>query len=110
MSVFGRRAGRFLRDVDIFYPAVLELRLVLEELLSDDDGTELLSLPANAFVFAMRYGEQFMFFDASRPNAEIMYYAAWESSFRRIARSFSEVIESELQIAVEAYNQIKTAM
>ena len=61
LRVVGKQAGSFMRDIDIFYPRMLQLRQKAEEILENwEEGK--LSLPTDALVFAMRMGEQFRHF------------------------------------------------
>lgn len=100
LRVVGKRAGAFMRDIDFHYPKVLDLRQAAIELLDNwEEGR--LQLPSDAFVFAMRYGEQFMFFrtDNFDEDPAIWFYMESHDTFQRIAESIWEVIESELQLS-----------
>lgn len=106
MTEFGKKAGRFLRDVEIFYPAVLSLRPVAGEIVQDYEEFQI-ELPSSAFVFAMRQKEQFMFFDGNSDDPPVKFYMSGDPEITTIAKTFWEVIESELDIAVESYEAIK---
>ena len=106
MTKFGKKAGRFLRDVEIFYPAVLNLKPVAAEIVHDYEEIRI-ELPPQAFVFAMRQKEQFMFFDGNSDEPPVKFYMSGDSEIITIARTFWEVIESELDIAVEAFEAIR---
>ena len=106
MAKFGKKAGRFLRDVEIFYPAVLGLRSVAEEIVRDYEEFQI-ELPSSAFVFSMRQKEQFMFFDDYSDDPPVKFYMSGDAGFTTIANRFWEVIESELEVAVENYEAIK---
>jgi hypothetical protein len=106
MAAFGHNAGRFLRDIDMFYPGVLLLRSVAEEIVADYEEFEI-KLPASAFVFAMRQKEQFMFFDDAGNDPPVKYYMSGQPAITIIARSFWDLIESELNQAETNYAVIK---
>lgn len=97
LRVAGKRAGRFLLDVEIFYDDVDRLnQKAFEKLELWEEGK--LRLPDNSFVFSMRYGEQFMFFvvDGQRSDPEIFHYYEGSGFFKKVANSFWEVIEGEI--------------
>lgn len=106
MAAFGRHAGRFLRDIEMFFPAVLTLRPDAIEILKDYEENSLV-LPERSFVFAMRYKEQFMFFGPDGDDPSVMFYMSGRAGIVLIARSFWDVIERELDIAEELYRQVK---
>jgi hypothetical protein len=105
LRVAGKRAGAFMRDIDFLYPEVLTLRTHAEDILQNWEEGQLM-LPANAFVFSMRRGEQFMFFEADgkRDDPPIWFYIEDGAKFDRIAGSLWDVIESELQLS-EAFRR-----
>jgi hypothetical protein len=99
LRVAGKRAGAFMRDIDVFYPNMLGLRERAEEILENWEEGRLL-LPDDALVFAMRTGEQFMFFLADGKNSAppIWFYIEESSEFKKIAESLGDVLESEIQL------------
>jgi hypothetical protein len=100
LAAVGKRAGAFMRDIDIFYPTLLRLRASAEEILENWEEGKLL-LPDNALVFSMRMGEQFMYFIADGKNEDpsIWFYIEEAGKFREIAESLWSVLESELQLS-----------
>jgi hypothetical protein len=100
LAVVGMRAGAFMRDVDIFYPKMFGLRARAEEMLLNwEEGK--LSLPNNALVFAMRMGEQFMYFiaDGKTDDPPIWFYIEEAGKFKEISESLWFVLESELRLS-----------
>src|SRR5437868_1425998 len=61
LRVAGKRAGCLFAgtDVGLFFPGVIGLTKIARQTLNEWEG-DALNLPKNAFVFADRYGEQFM--------------------------------------------------
>ncbi len=106
MATFGHKAGRFLRDIDMFYPGVLSLRAVAEDIVTDYEEFDV-ELPVSACVFAMRQKEQFMFFDEMCHDPPVKFYMSGQPEIKTIARSFWDVIESELEQAEANYAVIK---
>lgn len=106
MAAFGHKAGRFLRDIDMFYPGVLSLRSIAEEIVTDYEEFNV-ELPPSAFVFAMRQKEQFMFFDDTGNDPPVKFYMSGQPTITTFARSFWDVIESELEQAEANYAVIK---
>jgi len=98
MATFGKKAGKFMADVDMFYPGVLSLRTTADEIL-DDLEQQRLSLPLRAFVFGIRYKEQFVFFADSTDDPEVCHYFSGDLKFRKIADSYWDHIEAELEEA-----------
>ncbi|WP_425397971.1 SMI1/KNR4 family protein [Aeoliella sp.] len=93
MKEIGRGCGEFLSDVQMFYPAVLGLTEVARTMVSGH-----LALPADAFVFASRYGEQFLFFHTgTSEDAEVFRWSDDEpEQFRKVFESIWDFIEEEL--------------
>jgi len=106
MAAFGHQAGRFLRDIDMFYPGVLSLRPIAEEIVTDYEEFNV-ELPPLAFVFAVRQKEQFMFFDDPGDDPPVKFYMSGQPAITTIGRSFWDVIESELEQAEASYAVIK---
>lgn len=67
----GRSAGLFLCDIKFFYPAILRLKVELEEMISEIDSK--FYLPHNAFVFCAYQGYQYHYFLCDR-NADPEIY------------------------------------
>jgi hypothetical protein len=100
LAAIGRGGGAFLRDHEIYFPQMLHLNAKARELLDDCEEGRLL-LPDRAFVFFMRYGEQFLFFiaDGQSDNPPVLHYMENAGCFRQAATSFWDAIESELRIS-----------
>jgi hypothetical protein len=97
LRVAGKTAGRFMSDVDIYYDKLSKLNSRAIAILDNwEEGR--LCLPHRAFVFAMRYGEQFMFFvaDGQSEDPPIQRYYLEQGRFDTIASSVWDVIEGEL--------------
>lgn len=92
--------GRVMYDIDILYPKILGLTDFLrnEVLIEEDDP----SLPEKAFVFAARYEEQFMFFEASGLVEEppILYYKIDDREFTSINKTIFDILEKEIELSV----------
>lgn len=100
LRVAGKRAGAFLRDVDIFYPKMLDLRQAAEDILNNwEEGG--LQLPAKALVFAMRRGDQFMYFvsDENSDDPPIWHYVIGSGGFKQIDSSIWNLLESEMRMS-----------
>lgn len=89
-----------------FSPTVLTLKTIAIEILRDYEEYNL-SLPIDAFVFAMRNKEQFMFYSHDNDDPPIMFYMSGDHVISKIADSLWDVIEAELRQAEHAYSQIK---
>ncbi len=98
LSVAGQGAGRFMEDVDVFYPHMLGLNSEATRILASWERDRLI-LPDKSFVFSMRLKEQFQFFIADRQsdNPEVYYYQEDAGRFEIIGR-FWEVLESEVLV------------
>jgi hypothetical protein len=97
LRVAGKGAGRFMWEVNQYYDDMLILNSEAEDILNDYEEGKL-SLPDNAYVFSMRYGEQFLFFiaDGSTDNPPVYYYYEGDGKFTDLKKYFWEVIETEL--------------
>jgi hypothetical protein len=95
--------GRIMADIDITYDKILPLTNLLRNEVLIDEGDP--CLPEKAFVFAARYGEQFMFFDASGLVEEptLFYYMENESKFTKVEGSIFDILER----SVEAFKKYK---
>lgn len=93
----GKGAGRFMCEVDQYYDSMLELNYKAAQFLDIYEEGGLL-LPENAYVFSMRYGEQFLFFnaDGTSDNPPVFYYYEEDGQFTDLKKTFWEVIECEL--------------
>ena len=91
--------GIILSDIDILYEDIFGLtdRLRNEVLIYEGDPI----LPKNAFVFATRFGEQFMFFDTSTATDEppILHYMENHKSFSKVGNSIFDILEKETQLS-----------
>lgn len=99
LFVMGRGAGRLMSDVDVYYDGMLELNKRAAWILDNwEEGK--LQLPADAFVFSMRQGEQFMFFHTNTGVADppIYYYMEGAGRFEKKFDSLPDFIEDELSI------------
>ncbi len=96
LSQMGVRAGRYMKDVDIFFPAPLSLKRNLSSL------RELSGLPLlddDVFVFAGRQGEQFAFFRLGfRENPPVYFSYEWDPQERCVHRTFTDFLEEELKL------------
>ncbi len=102
LRALGRGAGRFLPEQDVFYPHMLSLNDRAQDILGIwEEGN--LKLPTNAFVFTMRYGDQFLFFnlDGDPRNSQVHHYLIEQGFFRPVG-TFWGWIEEELQLAERA--------
>ena len=99
LRVAGRNAGQLMDDIDFLYDKVLGLNTQAISILDNWEEGKLV-LPDQAFVFAMRQGEQFMFFvaDGSLDDPPIYYYFEGRGEFKRAANSIWEVIKAELEM------------
>lgn len=106
MRCFGRGSGKFLRDVEMRFPAVLSLRSDAEGLIACEEE-ENFFLPESAFVFAIRQREQVMFFEEEGAEPAVMFYMYEDTKFTKVANCFWEIIESELRMAESWYKQVR---
>ena len=106
----GRGAGCFLRDINIYYPTVLTLNVEARSILDNWEEGRLV-LPANAVVFSIRQGEQFMFFiaDGNHDDPPIFHYMEDRGEFRKIAESLWDVIEHELELTEQVKQEFPDA-
>ncbi|MEM8718336.1 MAG: SMI1/KNR4 family protein [Cyanobacteria bacterium P01_G01_bin.39] len=83
--------GVIMKECDILYNDAFELTNVLRNEILIEEGDPV--LPDKAFVFAGRYNEQFMFFDASGLIEEppIFLYMIDEKDFSKIGNSVFDV-------------------
>lgn len=95
--------GTVMSDINILYEDIQGLtdRLRNEVLIYEGDPI----LPENAFVFATRFEEQFMFFDVSSSQDEppILYYMENHESFSQVGKSIFDILEKE----IEGWYQLK---
>ncbi|BAZ45677.1 hypothetical protein NIES4102_27030 [Chondrocystis sp. NIES-4102] len=91
--------GRVMNDIDILYDQVLPLTSIARNQILIDEGDPV--LPEKAFVFCMRYGEQFMFFDASGLVEEppIFYYMENDTAFKKVGDSIFDILEGEINFS-----------
>lgn len=102
LLAIGKCAGRFMSDVDIFYPEILRNRdEAIEKLDNWESGV--LALPADAFVFGFRPAEQFWYFRCQNDIAtDVFWYFEGRGKFERLSMSFWDFIEVNLT-ALEAH-------
>jgi hypothetical protein len=87
----GRGAGRFYEGSHIFYPSMLGLKAVANEMLEEEEKE--LTLPADAIVFVMHQGYQFLFIRSSEgDDPPVYYYMEGAGEFVKKARCFSEFL------------------
>ena len=96
---FGHCFGGVANDVEFLYRDVFPLTKIAREILQEDDPV----LPENAFVFTMRYGEQFFFFEAEEGNEvpPIFYYMEGDESFSKSYDSVFDLWEGEVELKAE---------
>jgi hypothetical protein len=99
LRVVGKNAGQLMGDIDFLYEGVLALNARAAAILDNWEEGKLV-LPAKAFVFSMRQGEQFMFFiaDGRSDDPPVYYYFEGWGQFKKAANSLWEVIEAELEM------------
>jgi hypothetical protein len=88
-----------MSDIDFHVETIVKSNSWAIEILEDCEKGKL-KLPPNSFVFSMRLGEQFMFFNADGQfeNPPIYFYYERRGKFEKIANSLWEVIERELAL------------
>lgn len=104
LSVMGHGAGEFLTGTDWTYPKLFDLWDPAADLIEDNPGS--LSLPPDAFVFAMHQGYQFLFLDCSGvSNPPVRHYLEGADSFVSVAQTFtgwlSGCVSDEVSLAGE---------
>jgi hypothetical protein len=86
LGVAGKQAGRFFGDSSFFYPEMLSLREMAEDLLRDAAWT----LKPTELPFATHEGYQFLFFDAAEgDDPPVWHYLELDPGPRVVAPSFS---------------------
>ena len=97
---FGHCFGGVANDVEFLYQDVFPLTKIAREILQDEGD---LILSEKAFVFTMRYGEQFFFFEAEEgiENPPIFYYMEGDRSFSQKYDSIFDLWEGEVQLKEE---------
>lgn len=106
LKYFGHGLGGYVMgDIVFLYNEISGLTDYLrnEELIYEQDPI----LPINAFVFAMRNYEQYMFFDASGIEKEppILSYKENESKFVEVGKSIWDIIKMEINFAKKLKNK-----
>ena len=100
---FGHGLGGYvMNDIDILYDNIQGLTNILRNEVLIEKGDP--SLPDKAFVFASRYEEQFMFFDASGLLEEppIYYYIEDAENFDKVGDTIFDILDDEIK-ATEHY-------
>jgi SMI1/KNR4 family protein SUKH-1 len=91
----GHGAGMFFQGSDVFLPALLDLREAASELLEESGAA--VSLPADAFVFLMHQGYEFLYFRVSEgDDPPVYFYLEGESAPEKKWPSFSAFLASSL--------------
>jgi hypothetical protein len=93
----GHGAGPFMRHLNCFYPALIQLQGVAADLLLADICKEV--LPGDAFVFYMQPEQHFTFFRTSEGDDPPVYAHRryWRRSpFRKIYHHFSDFLSVQL--------------
>ncbi|QDT65251.1 SMI1/KNR4 family protein [Calycomorphotria hydatis] len=106
MREFGRGAGKFFDDVCIYYDEIANLQYEASEILYDYPEHNLL-LSTSTFVFSMRQGEQFTFFNCLEEDPPVWFYFEGHPAFERIADCFVDFLEAELRQAEDMYSKIR---
>lgn len=85
--------GKVMNDIDFLYDSISSLTDIARNEILVEKGDPI--LPKQAFVFAMRYGEQFMFFDANGLSEDppIFYYMENDTEFTKIGDSIFDIFE-----------------
>lgn len=94
----GRKAGKLLNDVYIYYDQMIGLTDIARQIVVACEGDKL-CLPQDAFVFTMRGGEQFFFFiaDGSNDDPEVFSYYEGHGRFTKTDESIWDFLEAERQ-------------
>jgi len=96
MRTIGKCAGDFNSDIDMYYPTVLTLNSLAVTILSDYK----MQLPDRSFVFASRYGGEYLFFQdwQDNPDPPVFYWTSEvPESFDVVYKSIWEYIEDHLE-------------
>lgn len=103
---FGHGFGGVANDVDFLYQDVLPLTNIAREILQEEGDPV---LPGNAFVFAMRYGEQFAFFEASEgiEDPPTFFYMECDENFTKTDDSIFDFWEEEVKLKEKIVAQRK---
>ena len=100
LRMFGHGCGYIMEDIDVLYDRILnETEYVNTRVFAE--GDKLKMLPANIFVFASRYGEQFLFFDTDLNEEDPPYYYYYWEDGEEIVKYDESMwcfIESELMM------------
>jgi hypothetical protein len=100
LELFGHGHGIIMDDVDILYGQVLNTTdYVKTRVFTEKNKPD--KLPANIFVFASRYGEQFLFFDADLKEEDPpCYHYYWDNGeeITKYDESIWRFIELELEL------------
>ncbi|MEM8718335.1 MAG: SMI1/KNR4 family protein [Cyanobacteria bacterium P01_G01_bin.39] len=94
--------GRVMNDIDLLYEDIPGFTNLLRNEVLIEEGDPV--LPNKAFVFAARYGEQFMFFDTSTLPMEppiFYYHMDYDDDFSQAGNSIFDVLEREIQLAYD---------
>lgn len=100
MRTIGKRCGSFMRDITFRFPDMLDLNDHATGILANWEEGSLL-LPESAFVWTMRYGEQFLYFiaDGKENDPPVYHYFEDGHTFSRTADSVWQVLARELEEA-----------
>ena len=97
---FGHSFGGVADDVEFLYQDVFPLTKIAREILQYEKSPV---LPQSAFVFTMRYEEQFFFFEVEEgiENPPIFYYMEGDKSFSKKYGSIFDLWEGEVKLEKE---------
>ncbi|MBE9048716.1 SMI1/KNR4 family protein [Pleurocapsales cyanobacterium LEGE 10410] len=94
--------GKVMSDIDFLYNSLDSLTDIARNEILIEKGDPI--LPKQAFVFAMRYGEQFMFYDANGLNEDppVFYYMEGDKEFTKVGDSIFDIFEEEFKLTKRA--------
>lgn len=94
--------GKVMSDIDFLYDSLDSLTNIAKNEILIEDGDPI--LPKQAFVFAMRNGEQFMFFDANGLDEDppVFYYLEDDEEFTKVGDSIFDIFEEEFKLTKKA--------
>jgi len=97
LSECGRAAGAFMRGEGIFFPRLLKARLIAEELLAQDECSELLA--PGFIVFYQHDGYEFWCLDCRDevPDPPVHYYVESSRRLDKVSGCFSDFLFAMVQ-------------
>ncbi len=94
LATMGKGASRFMRGSSVFYPELLELKEWTEELV---DENNISNLPNNSFPFWMHQGYQVAYFLLNNsPNPTVYYFSEGNDNEWKKVDSFTKFLEIQL--------------